>query len=409
MLITVSSCFTQRDISSQNMVSQYRKDDRMFQPSFSVFHPDDSLLRLFIRISPESMLFVRQTDDRYRSTLKVSLQLVLSYESNAVLDSISCVYFFDMQEKSKQRILVCDLPHRQKGELLLQVALKDASKNFQEFYYITINNYTENAAQCFMLRDSSGMPLFRNYLLGDEKIKIQHRNPDVQEVWCKYYNRNFPLPAPPFSFDVKDPFNYHSDSIFLVNLYNPPSNAFEKNGFYHFQLDTTGKTGLTLFRFGEGFPVVNTPSKMLETIRYLTSRREFEELQSRPNTKLAVESFWLEKGGNPEKTRNLIRKYYNRVQDANRYFSSYTEGWKTDRGMLYIIMGSPNTILRSSGSESWIYGTANSSLALNFLFTRVDNPFTDNDFIMSRAPIYESNWYRAVETWRQGRAYNSMY
>jgi hypothetical protein len=38
----------------------------------------------------------------------------------------------------------------------------------------------------------------------------------------------------------------------------------------------------------------------------------------------------------------------------------------------------------------------------------VVNPFTDNDFTLSRAPVYESHWYRAVDIWRSGRAYNSV-
>jgi hypothetical protein len=85
------------------------------------------------------------------------------------------------------------------------------------------------------------------------------------------------------------------------------------------------------------------------------------------------------------------------------------EGWQTDRGMIYIIFGSPGTIYRSDESESWIYGTPNSTLALNFFFVKVKNPFTENDFTLTRSPSYESNWYRAVEIWRQGRAYNSFY
>ena len=113
-------------------------------------------------------------------------------------------------------------------------------------------------------------------------------------------------------------------------------------------------------------------------------------------------------GGNQEKTRSLIKKYYGRVIEANKYFSSYTEGWRTDRGMIYILFGSPGTVYKSAESESWIYGTPNSTLALNFFFIKVNNPFTDNDYTLSRSPTYESSWYRAVEIWRQGRVYNSF-
>jgi GWxTD domain-containing protein len=148
---------------------------------------------------------------------------------------------------------------------------------------------------------------------------------------------------------------------------------------------------------------------MLEAVRYITSRREYDEMMENPNLRNAIDGFWISRGGNAEKSRLLIRHYYNRVQEANTLFTSFVEGWRTDRGMIYIVFGIPNTVYRNSSTETWIYGTPNSTLALNFLFTRVNNPFSDNDLVLSRSPIYESNWYRAVETWRQGRAYNSIY
>jgi hypothetical protein len=74
--------------------------------------------------------------------------------------------------------------------------------------------------------------------------------------------------------------------------------------------------------------------------------------------------------------------------------------------MMYVIFGPPNFVFRNSVSENWIYGQPNNALSLNFFYTKVNNPFTDNDFTLSRAPIYESNWYRAVDLWRQGRVYN---
>ena len=72
--------------------------------------------------------------------------------------------------------------------------------------------------------------------------------------------------------------------------------------------------------------------------------------------KLALDKFWLAKAGSEERGKELIRKYYNRVQDANNYFSSYTEGWRTDRGMISIIFGKPNVVTRTRREEIWSYG-----------------------------------------------------
>jgi GWxTD domain-containing protein len=146
----------------------------------------------------------------------------------------------------------------------------------------------------------------------------------------------------------------------------------------------------------------------MEPVRYLTTRREYDEMKANKDLKNAVDKFWLETGGNAERTRYLIKKYYSRVQFANENFTSYLEGWKTDRGIIYIIFGPPHMVYRSSKTEVWIYGEASAAMSLNFSFIKVINPFTDNDYTLSRAPVYEANWYRAVDMWRQGRVYNDF-
>ena len=144
---------------------------------------------------------------------------------------------------------------------------------------------------------------------------------------------------------------------------------------------------------------------MVDPIRFISSNSEFEKLTSGIKTKKEVDEFWLVKCGTEDRAREIIKKYYNRVQDANELFTSYVEGWKTDRGMVSLIFGSPKTVRKARDEEVWYYGEENNALALQFTFVQVDNPFSDNDYKLLRAPSYKSNWYRAVEAWRSGRVY----
>jgi hypothetical protein len=41
-----------------------------------------------------------------------------------------------------------------------------------------------------------------------------------------------------------------------------------------------------------------------------------------------------------------MEEYYRRVAFANRSFTTFRDGWKTDRGMVYIILGPPDEIER---------------------------------------------------------------
>lgn len=407
-LLLFASCFTSRDLSSTNMASFYKPSDNIYHPEIAVWNQMDSSVKVIVKLSPDELLFVRQPDESFKSYLKIITEVIRSYDDTKILDSVSTIFSFDIQDKAVQKTLSFNLPTKQTGNLLLRVILYDLNKgSFEDFFTpLEINNNISR--NDFLITNKKNQVLFKNYFGINDSVIISYKDSSINKMWCKYYNRQFLLPASPFSFDMKSDFDYRPDSIFQISVNESLPLLFSNKGFYHFQIDTLIKQGGTIFRFDSGFPNVSTSAQLLEPLQYITSKKEFEELQKSTNLKAAIELFWLSRGGNEEKTRALIRKYYGRVQDANRYFTSFTEGWKTDRGMLYIIFGAPSTLYLSGESETWIYGTPNSTLALSFFFTKVINPFTANDFVLSRTPIYESNWYRAVETWRQGRAFNSF-
>ena len=58
--------------------------------------------------------------------------------------------------------------------------------------------------------------------------------------------------------------------------------------------------------------------------------------------------FWKNLDPSPGTERNeAYDQYYSRVNFANQNFKSYTEGWRTDKGMVYIIYGPPFNIERT--------------------------------------------------------------
>jgi GWxTD domain-containing protein len=144
---------------------------------------------------------------------------------------------------------------------------------------------------------------------------------------------------------------------------------------------------------------------MMGPLRYITTKQEYSEMVMKENKKLAIDDFWLKITGTTERGKKVIKKFYTRVQLANKNFSSYKEGWKSDRGMVYIIYGPPDVVYKNNFSESWIYGEEGNLISLNFTFVKIRNPFTDNDFSLDRSPIYKNSWYLAVDAWRQGIIY----
>ena len=111
---------------------------------------------------------------------------------------------------------------------------------------------------------------------------------------------------------------------------------------YNYNYEILG--GFTIFNFGKGFPGTNRPLTMIEPLIYLSNKEAVDEMLFHPNPKIALDEFWLGITGNVERSRELIRIYYSRVLYANFFFSSFREGWKTERGMIYIIYGPPDKL-----------------------------------------------------------------
>jgi hypothetical protein len=98
---------------------------------------------------------------------------------------------------------------------------------------------------------------------------------------------------------------------------------------------------------------------------------------------------------------------------ANIYFTSFTEGWRTERGMTYIMYGPPDKVYKSLDGEEWGYrrqvvksswgGRYNvSEDYLFFTFKQRNNIFSDNDYFLSREETLVTQWNQAVSSWRRG-------
>ncbi len=112
----------------------------------------------------------------------------------------------------------------------------------------------------------------------------------------------------------------------------------------------------------------------IDQLRYIAKDKELDRIKDalteEERQKLFLE-FWKKRDPNPNTTRNeKMEEYYGRVEYANKHFKHYTEGWRTDMGMVFIIFGSPSNVDRhpfdsdSKPYEVWSYYDLN----YNFVF-----------------------------------------
>lgn len=408
LLFLSIACTTGNKSTGQSNKNNYKKNPNSIHPEFALFHINDSITELHFKISNKEILYTRPDAINFQSNVLISYTLISTYVSKEIIDS-SSVRLVDLNNENVEKFLIGKLNIKAKTprSYYLRITVNDLNKNSSVTTTLSLEKDNSFNRQNYMVKDFNEIPIFGNHIKLNDTVFIHYKSTFYSKVYVRYYNRDFPLSAPPFSMTESKPFLYKADSIFTLPITKKGIIQFaaHNKGFYHFQVDTTTREGFTLFNFSETFPEIKKADEMIPPLRFITSRQEYEELTTSTNKKQSIDKFWLDCSGNPDRARALIKKYYNRVQDANEYFSSYIEGWKTDRGMIYLIYGSPNVINRTANSETWIYGEETNLNSLQFTFSRVNNPFTNNDYSLERSEIYRQSWYMAVDMWRQGRAY----
>lgn len=122
----------------------------------------------------------------------------------------------------------------------------------------------------------------------------------------------------------------------------------------------------------KGLPAVVTDiDKAISQTSYIATPDELDYMESGETipekTKRFLE-FWKKKDPSPNNDENeIFDEYFRRISFANENFSNYTEGWRSDRGMVYTILGAPNNVDRhpfeydSKPYEVWEYYDLNRS------------------------------------------------
>ncbi len=402
MLILLSACSNLNKLSLYNLSTQY--DNTLFTEIEAVaVNSNDGSARIFLHVEMGDFIsaFDEKKHKSHRDAL-ISYELFETYESKQILDSASFL-ISDSSLLLTDTLFFFDIKYPGTKKYILKIELTDMNRVDAVNAYLWLDNSGPESANDFILKDKDGQIMFSNVLGENEAVILQLTDVNASKLFVRYYNRDFPLALPPFLEETETNFNYSADSVFIVEVEAGRTELmhFADKGFYHFQTDSNRRGGYTIFRFERGFPQVQSPEQMLQPLRYITTITEFAEMSQAVDIKLAVDNFWLNNAGNPTRARAMIQKYYGRVVEANRYFSSYHEGWKTDRGLVYIVYGPPKVVYRAKNIEEWLYGEKGNKNSIRLQFIKVLNPFSENDYSLIKSPSYKEKWYNIVNTWRR--------
>ncbi|MFM7022473.1 MAG: GWxTD domain-containing protein [Flavobacteriales bacterium] len=407
--LLLAACSSSKKNNTETLANRYIEHDNYFIKDLTFLNLNDSVSELTAVINPEKLLYVKNAENKVPSAkFQVKYTIYESLSKKILVDSAT-LEFMIIKDQAQNSLPEKIKVHAPAGKnYFVEVIVKDIFRSSQ-FSVILHLSKKEKSSGNYFSATQEGKNIGHNFHVDTNKIVIL-QNPELPDtsVYIKCYFRSFKLPFAPFDMNTPDGFEHKADSVIYVHTDSTGSFSFTpmKKGFYLVQSDTTSSEGFTFFHFNREFPYIAHQQQLIEPLAYITSTNEFKALSEAKDVKQAVDDFWEQNCGSKERAKESIKVYYSRVELANQFFTSYREGWRTDRGMIFIIYGPPQLIFRTDEAEKWFYGADNNNMMTeDFTFYRVANPYSGNAFNLDRATTYKNMWYKMTEAWRDGRIY----
>jgi GWxTD domain-containing protein len=275
----------------------------------------------------------------------------------------------------------------QSSKALLLISLVDLNRGLYRIGDVRISTpvgFTPN-----LPLDEQGLPIFESFVT-QESVRIEG---EVGELHAYQYLDDFGSADPPMGLmkpiapclSIDSSFYFEGELVSMENYH-----------FYLIQEDTLAQTALTLLKCPAYYPEFKRLDELIGPLTYITTPTELKAISDSQSKKI-FENFWLNTYGTKFRAKNAIRVFYKQVEDANKLFTDYKQGWKTDRGMIYIIFGRPDQVFRNESTEVWKYNDGP-----EFEFIRISTLFTPTMYTLKRDRQYERLWYSQVGDLRKG-------
>lgn len=406
---------TQQTVDYKDLSYLYNPTKSPINPLYNVINQTDESSILSLRFSNSDLFFSEANPDGVpKASVLITVKLY-SLSQGKILADTSVLDLSILKMAGKQEYIY-NMPLRvEKGiEYLAEVKILDrlrtlVAQDFVEFNTISYNNRYNFRVQGHFDKNELFSPVLRL----DEYINLVYSRGHIDSLFISFYKPFREVPDPPSMLLPEKTLDYDPLKVVALPYSDTLPMMFPKEGIYLCSVDRKIKDGFTFLNLGPTYPRLTTPEIMIEPLAFLASQDEMTDLRSAAKPKAALDEFWIKCGGNVDKARELIRIYYTRVMYSNYYFTSYKEGWRTERGMVYIIYGPPDKVYKTSQGESWGYKkpvlkskwggrfTVTDSY-LYFNFKKRENVFSDNDFYLSRSETLVTFWDKAIESWRKG-------
>ncbi|MDQ3393882.1 MAG: GWxTD domain-containing protein [Bacteroidota bacterium] len=290
-----------------------------------------------------------------------------------------------------------------KNETIVFLKVFNPNNNVEFIFDVPVDVPLQFKSSPLVLMESNrDIPIFSEYIGLHDSIRIVSVQEGVELGYFYYYSADFSPADPPMTIrqaSVEKDLQVDSSATFRLG----ETIILHKKGLYFFQNDTTSAQGISIMVNDPYYPQFVRAENLVEPIIYISTSREMRKVRDNEDKKKAMDIYWLELTKSPERSKKIIRDYYKQIELANYLYTSYKEGWKTDKGMIMALYGKPDAVFTDGEIEEWIYERRGGTSRISFTFVKIKSVFSDNHYELVRNKGYEREWFRIVDQWRKGR------
>lgn len=412
--VLFAGCALVSEVSSPaaSQAAIYNPSEFSINSDFRIFHISDEMSTLYIRLFPNELLFNQANDEgEYRAMIQLDYSLYeLDEREQIKFKRDSSTSFVKLGKKEQEHSaylssLILPIPSGKK--YLLRIEISDLQRGTNGLAHMLVDKVNKFSSQNFsVVSASSGIPKFMGYHRSGEVFSIRYRYRDIDTIYLDFFKNDSKLPRPPIRKVGFSSFPVSRDTTIALAFSDSIIFTLPGEGMYHFRLDSSREEGLTMYNFGNTFPQIRNEAEMIKPLFYIAYPGEYNELMESNGSKIAIDEFWLRRSTHMDRSRELIRIYYNRVLYSNIYFTADREGWKTDRGMVYILFGPPDRMKDTGTSQIWYYIARRRGTIIEFKFNRDANNFTNEAFNLEKNPYTVKYLNDAIRSWNNGKVHS---
>jgi GWxTD domain-containing protein len=405
-LLVLVGCKVSSNSYDNDYTYLYDRSIKAIKPSFKIFHHQTDSSKLFIQINSKDLLYtINNNDSATLAKVWVKYKLTSTNDISTILDS-TIIPLIDRGKLYSNDLLLTTIviPVKLGQQYNIEVRLRDENKDLNVVHQLSIDK-RDNRNNQFYLVKSDNRILPNQFIQNSTLVQIE-KSPIIKEnsFLIEMDDKESSKATPPFVLTKFNDKRFNSESTDTVLFSNNKLELIiDAKKTRLTPINNLEMQSLFIYNHYLGYPEITMIKQMLDPLRYISTTNEYNLLINSENQQKSFESFWLQIARDDKAAKALIKEYYNRVEISNINFSSFKEGWKTDRGIIYIVYGQPYEVFRYNDKEVWLYGEEDNLLSIKFQFHLIKTDWSNNDFEIEKDENYKNNWYRAVDAWRQGR------